>query len=125
MHELSLMCPEERVEDVSDALDALDALSVSVEDMDAQTDAEQALFGEPGMPAPKKAGTAAALLGLFPDEAAARQAQTLLQVQDFFEEKLPSAGYSSAGAARLGAVNAITISACGYHPRVLDCAHLA
>jgi ribosomal protein L11 methyltransferase len=32
MHELSLMCPEDRVEDVSDALDALDALSVSVED---------------------------------------------------------------------------------------------
>ena len=43
MYELCLMCPEDRVEDVSDALDALDALSVSVEDADAQTDAEQAL----------------------------------------------------------------------------------
>lgn len=30
-----------------DALDASGALSVSVEDADAQTDAEQALFGEP------------------------------------------------------------------------------
>ena len=54
MFELSLMCPEARVECVSDALDALDALSVSVEDADAQTDAEQALFGEPGMPAPQE-----------------------------------------------------------------------
>jgi hypothetical protein len=42
------------VEPVSDALmDELDALSVSVEDADADTDAEQALFGEPGMPAPR------------------------------------------------------------------------
>ena len=40
MFELKLMCPESRVEIVSDALDALDALSVSVEDADAQTDAE-------------------------------------------------------------------------------------
>jgi ribosomal protein L11 methyltransferase len=54
MFELSLMCPEDRIEAVSDALDALDALSVSVEDADAQTDAEQALFGEPGMPPPKE-----------------------------------------------------------------------
>ena len=53
MFELSLMCPEDGVEAISDALDALDALSVSVEDADAQTDAEQALFGEPGMPPPK------------------------------------------------------------------------
>ena len=49
MFELSLMCPQDRVETVADALDALEALSVSVEDADAQTDAEQALFGEPGM----------------------------------------------------------------------------
>ncbi|MEG0785587.1 MAG: 50S ribosomal protein L11 methyltransferase [Comamonas sp.] len=85
MHELSLMCPEERVEDVSDALDALDALSVSVEDMDAQTDAEQALFGEPGMPAPKEGWNRSRIVALFPDEAAAQQAQALLRLQDFFE----------------------------------------
>ena len=85
MYELSLMCPEVRVEDVSDALDALDALSVSVEDMDAQTDAEQALFGEPGMPAPKEGWNRSRIVALFPDEAAAQQAQALLQVQDFFE----------------------------------------
>lgn len=85
MHELSLMCPEVRVEDVSDALDALDALSVSVEDMDAQTDAEQALFGEPGMPAPKEGWNRSRIVALFPDEAAAKQAQALLQLQDFFD----------------------------------------
>ena len=44
MFEISLMCPEDRVEHLSDALAALDALSVSVEDADAQTDAEQALL---------------------------------------------------------------------------------
>ena len=42
MYELRLICPEERVEQISDALEALEALSVSVEDADAQTDAEQA-----------------------------------------------------------------------------------
>ena len=45
MYELVLLAPEDRIEDISDALEALDALSVSVEDADAQTPAEQALFG--------------------------------------------------------------------------------
>ena len=85
MHELNLMCPEERVEDVSDALDALDALSVSVEDMDAQTESEQPLFGEPGMPAPKEGWNRSRIVALFPSEDAAAQAQALLQLQDFFE----------------------------------------
>lgn len=85
MHELNLMCPEERVEDVSDALDALDALSVSVEDMDAHTESEQPLFGEPGMPVPKEGWNRSRIVALFPDEAAAQQAQSLLVLQDFFE----------------------------------------
>lgn len=85
MHELNLMCPEERVEDVSDALDALDVLSVSVEDMDAQTESEQPLFGEPGMPAPKEGWNRSRIVALFPNEEAATQAQALLQLQDFFE----------------------------------------
>jgi len=79
------MCPEQRVEDVSDALDALDALSVSVEDMDAQTESEQPLFGEPGMPAPKEGWNRSRIVALFPNEEAAVQAQALLQLQDFFE----------------------------------------
>lgn len=85
MHELRLMCPQERVDDVSDALDALDALSVCVEDMDAQTEAEQALFGEPGMPAPRQGWCRNRITALFSDEAVARQALQVLAVQDFFE----------------------------------------
>ncbi|MFI8614433.1 50S ribosomal protein L11 methyltransferase [Acidovorax sp. NPDC077693] len=85
MFELSLMCPEDSIEAVSDALDALDALSVSVEDADAQTDAEQALFGEPGMPPPKDGWQRSRVVALFPTEAAAHEARDLLTVQDFFE----------------------------------------
>jgi ribosomal protein L11 methyltransferase len=84
MFELSLLCPEERVESVSDALDVLDALSISVEDADAQTDAEQALFGEPGMPPPKEGWQRSRLLALFATETGAREALDLLQAQDFF-----------------------------------------
>ncbi len=86
MFELSLMCPENRVETLSDALEALDALSVSVEDADAQTDAEQALFGEPGMPPPKDGWQRSRVLALFPAESGARSALALLQVQDFFAD---------------------------------------
>jgi len=84
MHELVLMVPEAQVESVSDALDALDALSVSVEDADAMTDAETALFGEPGMPAPKEGWCRSRIVGLFAAEAAAREAADLLGAQDFF-----------------------------------------
>lgn len=85
MFELRLLAPEDRVESLSDALDALDALSVSVEDADAQTDAEQALFGEPGMPPPKDGWQRSRILALFAAQDAAREAAQLLQVQDFFE----------------------------------------
>src|SRR5450830_450061 len=84
MFELSLMCPENRVETLSDALDALDALSVSVEDADAQTDAEQALFGEPGMPPPKDGWQRSRVLALFSTREQAQSALELLQVQSFF-----------------------------------------
>ena len=47
MHELVLRVPQDLVEAVSDQLmDELDALSVSVEDADAGTMAERALFSE-------------------------------------------------------------------------------
>jgi ribosomal protein L11 methyltransferase len=84
MHELVLLCPEEHVEAVSEALDALDALSVSVEDADAQTPAEQALFGEPGMAPPKQAWRRSHMRALFATEAAASEASRLLQVQESF-----------------------------------------
>ena len=85
MFELLLLCPEDRVEVFSDAFDALDALSVSVEDADAQTPAEQALFGEPGMPPPKDGWQRSRMVALFADQAQADEASTLLQAQDFFE----------------------------------------
>ena len=86
MFELSLMCPENRVETLSDALDALDALSVSVEDADAQTDAEQALFGEPGMPPPKDGWQRSRVLALYHTEEMANEALALLKAQDFFAD---------------------------------------
>ncbi|QIM54771.1 50S ribosomal protein L11 methyltransferase [Hydrogenophaga crocea] len=85
MFELVLLVPEQAVEPVGDALDALDALSTSVEDADAMTEAEQALFGEPGMPPPKEGWQRSRVVALFNTEAAAREAATLLQAQDFFD----------------------------------------
>jgi ribosomal protein L11 methyltransferase len=82
--EVRLLAPEDRVETVSDALEALDALSVSVEDADAQTNAEQALFGEPGMPPPKEGWQRSRVIALFATESLAREAATVLAAQDFF-----------------------------------------
>ncbi len=85
LFELVLLVPEAGVEPVGDALVALDALSVSVEDADALTPAEQALFGEPGMPPPKVGWNRSRVVALFPDEALAREAAALLLPQDFFD----------------------------------------
>jgi ribosomal protein L11 methyltransferase len=60
-------------------------LSVSVEDADAHTDQEQALFGEPNMPAPAAGWLRSHLIALFVDEALARDAAKLLALQPFFE----------------------------------------
>ena len=84
MFELILLVPADCVEDISEALDALDALSVSVEDADAETPAEQALFGEPGMPPPKAGWERSRVVSLFATDVLARDAATLLQAQDFF-----------------------------------------
>jgi ribosomal protein L11 methyltransferase len=86
MFELRLQCPQIQVELISDALMALDALSVSVEDADAHTDQEQALFGEPNMPAPAAGWLRSHLIALFADEALARDAAKLLALQPFFED---------------------------------------
>ena len=84
MFELKIMCPEAHIDELSDALEALDSLSVSVEDADAATDAEQALFGEPDMPPPKGGWQRSRVTALFSTEALAREASTLLAAQDFF-----------------------------------------
>jgi ribosomal protein L11 methyltransferase len=84
MFELGLVCPEASVTDISEALEALDALSVSVEDADAQSESEQALFGEPGMPPPKEAWQRSKVVALFAKEETAQDAERLLLAQDFF-----------------------------------------
>ena len=84
MYELVLRAPEALVEAVSDALiDELQALSVSVEDADAGSAAEQALFGEPGMPAPRPGWERSTLHALFTDEAGASAAAAALLAQDW------------------------------------------
>lgn len=84
MFELVVLSPADTVEVLSDALDALDALSVSVEDADAQTPAESAMFGEPDMPAPQAGWNRSRVVAHFASEALAREAAAMLQVQDFF-----------------------------------------
>ena len=84
MFELVLSAPQALVESVADALmNELDALSVSVEDADADSAAEQALFGEPGMPAPKAGWDRSILRALFEGAGSAEQAATLLLAQDW------------------------------------------
>ena len=84
MVELLLLAPQDCVERVSDALiDELDALSVSVEDADADSADEHALFGEPGMPAPRAGWRRSTVKALFENEAVAVEAATLLVAQDW------------------------------------------
>jgi ribosomal protein L11 methyltransferase len=84
MLELVLRVPQALVEPVSDALmEELEALAVSVEDADADTPGEQALFGEPGLPVPATSWTQSTLKALFATEEAATEAATLLMAQDW------------------------------------------
>ncbi|KQW51778.1 MULTISPECIES: 50S ribosomal protein L11 methyltransferase [unclassified Roseateles] len=83
LFELALVCREADVEVVSDALMEIDALAVSVEDADADTDAERALFGEPGMPAPAAGWERSTVKALFPSEPEATEAATLILAQDW------------------------------------------
>lgn len=82
MFELTLRAPADWVEPVSDTLaDELGALSVSVEDADADTEAERALFGEPGLPPPAAGWARSTLRALFETEAEADAAAALLLAQ--------------------------------------------
>jgi ribosomal protein L11 methyltransferase len=86
MYELVLTAPQALVEPVSEALmDELEALSVSVEDADADTEAEHAMFGEPGMPAPRAGWDRSVVKALFASEQEAQEALTLLLAQDWTE----------------------------------------
>jgi len=84
MVELLLIAPDDLVETVSDALGfELGALAVSVEDADAGSDAERALFGEPGLPPPRAGWQRSVVRALFDGEAQATEAATLLLAQDW------------------------------------------
>ncbi len=84
MFELVLRAPEALVEPVSDVLmNDLDALSVSVEDADAGSASEQALFGEPGLPAPKEGWQRSTLRALFERRDLADEAASTLLAQDW------------------------------------------
>jgi len=83
LFELTLLATEAEVDNLSDALMELDALSVSVEDADADTEHEEALWGEPGMPVPREAWQRSTVKSLFPSEAAALEAVTLVLAQDW------------------------------------------
>ncbi len=69
MRELVLLCPGGLAESLSDALLEAGALSVSVEDADLDTDAEQPLFGEPGSEPNTQAWTRNHLVVLLADGA--------------------------------------------------------
>ncbi len=84
--ELVLICPQAQVDTVSDALMELEALSVTVEDADADTPDEDALFGEPGMPPPRGGWQRSLLKALYPTEQAALDATTQLLAQAFSQD---------------------------------------
>jgi ribosomal protein L11 methyltransferase len=84
MYELSLQVPQEQLDSVADALEAMEALSVSVEDADALTDAEQALFGEPGMVPAQIGWRHSRVRALFASRESAQEAADVLVAQDFF-----------------------------------------
>lgn len=84
MFELVLRLPQALVDPVSDTLACeLGALSVSVEDADADTDAEQPLFGEPGMPLPESGWQRSTLRALFDGAPHAESALEELLAQDW------------------------------------------
>ena len=83
LFELTLLAKETDVETLSDALMEIEALSVSVEDADADTEQEVALFGEPGMPVPLEAWQRSTIKSLFPSEADALEAATLILAQEW------------------------------------------
>jgi ribosomal protein L11 methyltransferase len=79
MVELVLLADEPVVEALTDELiESLQALSASVEDADAAGPHEQALFDEPGVPAPRAAWQRSRVVALFADESLARAAAARL-----------------------------------------------
>ena len=89
MFELCLQVAQEGVDLLSDTLMEIGALSVSVEDADALTDQERALYGEPGMPPPPQLGWARSIVvALFADESSAVEVGNWLLEQEEWAEHL-------------------------------------
>jgi len=86
MFELCLQVAQGVVELLSDTLMEIGALSVSVEDADALTDQERALYGEPGMPPPQMGWTRSLVIALFADEQSATEVgQWLIEQKEWAE----------------------------------------
>lgn len=68
MRELVLHCDEQEAEALSDALLLAGVLSVSVEDADGDTEAEQPLYGEPGLEPDIHAWNSNRVVALLPDD---------------------------------------------------------
>ena len=82
MFELVLLADEPVVEALTDELiDTWQALSAAVEDADAASPHEQALFGEPGLPVPQSAWPHSRVVALFANEASAQAAAAGLLAQ--------------------------------------------
>ena len=97
-------------------MDELDALSVSVEDADADTDAEQALFGEPGMPAPRGGWQRSTLRALFADEAAGHRGGDPAAGAGLGRRRA-RAGAAAGARPGLGAADAVAVRAGRDHAR--------
>lgn len=78
MRELVLHCQENQAEAWSDALLEAGVLSVSVEDAESDTDAEQALFGEPGTEPKVQAWRNNCVVSLLPDHLEPEQVLNVL-----------------------------------------------
>jgi len=73
LHEVTLLAGEDSAESLADALLAAGALSVAVEDADAESERESALYGEPGLEPQRQAWQRSRLRVLLDGEARAAE----------------------------------------------------
>ena len=123
MHALTVLVPADAVEAISERLEEdCAALSVSVEDADAGTPAEQPVFDEPGVPQ-SGAWQRARITALFADEmAAVSAAASLASARPPCGQ--PHRGHRTGRRARLGPPDAIAVRADRDRTRLLDRADL-
>lgn len=101
MRELVLICPEHQAEPLSDALLDAGVLSVTVEDADVDSEAENPLFGEPGMEPEVHAWQRNRIVALLPDgidpaqliEEAAQACDVTVNTADWSLRTVPDADW--------------------------------